>query len=110
MNTTMLWGAPFNNLTLEEITFDIITQKIIVTFGFENHSPIHINGTMNLEIYNNRNQSLGSGTIELGALSGSNYRNMVEVPIDSSKLTENGQIHFQFIGSIFNIDSIIIDW
>lgn len=109
-NTTMSWGAPLHNFSIGEISFDSINQEMIIPLSFENHSPFAINGTMRLEFYNSGNEYLGSGTTEVSAPSNSAYEDRIEVSVDVTKLTENGQAHFYFESSIFSLGPITMDW
>ncbi|MDH5449307.1 MAG: hypothetical protein OEX77_00200 [Candidatus Bathyarchaeota archaeon] len=109
-NTTLWWGAPLSNFAIGEISADLIAQEMIVPLNFENHSPVYIDGTLRLEIYNGNNQHLGSGMMDVSVPPGHMYDDRLEVSVDVSKLTEKGEVHFYFETSTFSLGPIIMSW
>ena len=109
-STTTWWGAPLHNFSIGEISFDLVTQKMTIPLSFENHSPLYINGTMRLEIYNSHKEYLGSGTTGVSVLSNSAYEGKIKVSVDLSRLTEKGQAHLYFESSTFSLGPITMDW
>jgi len=53
-NTTMPWGAPLYNFSVKEISCNLTNRTLTVPIGFENHSPFDINGTIRLDVYDDK--------------------------------------------------------
>jgi hypothetical protein len=112
INTTMPWGAPLNNFSIGEVTFDLINQKIIIPLSFENESPyFDVGGILNFSIYNYESEFVDSGTISLPLIrSRESCEDFpLELPVNFSKLKERGRIHFFFETSIFSFEKEI-EW
>lgn len=108
INTTMPWGAPLNNFSIGEISFDYINRKIIIPLSFKNDSPyFDVSGNIHFDIYNYENELVDSGTTTLDVKSGESYEGPLELFVDPSTLEERGRIHFFFETSIFSFEKEI---
>jgi len=108
INGTMPWGAPLNNFSIGEISFDYINQKIIIPLSFKNDSPyFDVSGNIHFDIYNYENEHVDSGTTTLDVESGESYEGPLELSVDPSTLEERGRIHFFFETSIFSFEKEI---
>lgn len=108
INTTMPWGAPLNNFSIGEISFDYINRKIVIPLSFNNDSPyFDVSGNIHFDIYNYENELVDSGTITLDVKSGASYEGPLELPVDPLMLEERGRIHFFFETSIFGFEKEI---
>ena len=104
----MPWGAPLNNFSIGEISFDSINQKIIIPLSFKNDSPyFDVSGNIHFDIYNYENELVDSGTTTLDVKSGESYEGPLELFVDPSTLEERGRIHFFFETSIFSFEKEI---
>jgi len=110
MNMTVPWGAPFYNVSVEEISdlpFNITHVRVVVPVSFENHSFLDITGTAQLEIYNDVNELVTSGETSLDVRSQNTYNEQVDTYVslaDVSKLTESGNVHFIFETPMFTVE------
>jgi len=110
-NTTIPWGAPFYNFSVLEIStlpHNATSNKVVIPVNFENHAFLGITGAVRLEIYNNVNERVASGTTSLDVPSGHRYDgqivtylNLVDVP----RLTESGKVHV-----IFEAPMFVLEW
>lgn len=77
-NQSMLWGAPLSNLTVGEPSV-VSTNQVDVSLNFENHAFFSLNGTVSLEIVDNSNKPMGSGTNDMFAPPGGGYSDEISV-------------------------------
>jgi len=109
-NGTIPWGAPFYNFSIGKISFDYAQMKVAVPLTFENHAFFSINGTMRLEIYNNKNEKISATNIMIDALPGFRFEGIMEMSVDLSKLTHEGQIYVFFETPVLSVGPIIKSW
>ena len=114
INKTIPWGAPLYNFSIGQISYDyhnLTHQRVVIPLSFENHSPYFgINGTMQVEIYNSRDELVGSRTVSLNVPSHSRYEGQVELIVDVSRLTESGEVRFSFETSMFSLGPVVIPY
>ncbi|UCE15267.1 MAG: hypothetical protein JSV12_05100 [Candidatus Bathyarchaeota archaeon] len=108
MNMTVPWGAPFNNVSVGEISvlpFNSTHVRVGIPLSFENNSYFDITGTMKLEMYNDVDELVTFGETSLDAPSQSMYNDQINMqPADASKLTDSGQVHFIFETPVFTVE------
>jgi len=109
-NTTVPWGAPLYNFSVEEISYNLTNRTLTVPIGFENHSPFDVNGTVRLYVYDDKNEQVGSEEITVIATSRSGYKERIEVPVNLSKPTERGQVHIFIETAQFSLGPIVEKW
>jgi hypothetical protein len=87
-NRSMPWGAPLYNLTVENPTIEGV--DLIIPISFDNHSLYALNGTMTLELLDDSNQLVSTGTTDLNVQPQSSYNSPVRVQIsgDPSRIRE----------------------
>jgi len=108
INTTMPWGAPLNNFSIGEISFDYINRKIIIPLSVKNDSPyFDLSGNIHFDIYNYENELVDSGMTTLDVKPGESYEGPLELSVDPSTLEERGRIHFFFETSVFRFEKEI---
>jgi hypothetical protein len=114
MNTTVPWGAPLYNFSVGQISYDFYNlthQRVIVPLYFENHSPYFgLDGIMQLSIYNNRGELAGSEASDIDVPSQSIYDSQLELSVDISKITTNGELHFFFKTPITSFGPLVIPY
>jgi hypothetical protein len=113
-NQTMPWGAPLSNLTIGQITYQAynVTHSLAsVQLSFENHNQyISVQGLARIEMYNNRQTLMGSGTTNVDAQPNSPSNAQINVLVENSKITPSGQIHLFFETPAFNYGPITIPY
>jgi len=102
-NFTMPWGAPLSNLTIGNLRFT--GSRIAVPISLENHSFFNVTGTMRLELINNLNQLVGSGSTEINAPSQSVYSKDVEVTVSDLNIKE---VRLYFDTSVFSYGPVVM--
>lgn len=107
-NITTSWGAPFYNLTALAYPYDYSSQRLLLSLGFENHAYFEVNGTMLLEVYNNRSELIGSVTENLNVPSDNSFSNYYELTIDSLQITTNGVIRVYFDNTMIQEEEVIL--
>ena len=114
MNKTIPWGAPLYNFSIGQISYDfhnLTHQTVIIPLGFENHSPYFgVDGMMQVEMYNSRDEVVGSGILSLDVPSRSKYEDQVELIVDALKLTPSGEMHFCFETSMFSFGPVVMPY
>jgi len=106
------WGAPLYNFSIGEITY-YPNGTGVVPISFENRSPLlNVNGTIRLEIYNNRGEPVGSGEKRVDVPSNyGRYVDEIELIVDDpAKITPSGQVHVSFETSMFNFGPVVIPY
>lgn len=99
-NNSFPWGAPFYNFTLTGISppHSNGTHLLADVFlGFENHSPSGFNGTLYLKIYNEYEESIGSGSRVVDVSPGSRFDAPISVAIEKpANYTGRGYVEVSF--------------
>jgi len=113
-NMTMPWGAPLYNFSIGQISYNYLNlthQEVIIPITFENHSPYFgVDGTMQVEIYNDNDELLGFSASDLNVPSYSSYDGQVEMIVESSKITGSGEVRFYFETSAFSIGPMVMPY
>jgi len=109
-NTTMLWGAPLYNFSINEISCNLTDRTLTVPIEFENHSPFDINGTIRLDVYDDENEQIGYGEATVSATSHSGYEDQIELFVNLSKRTKRGQVHLFIETAMFSLGPIVKEW
>lgn len=113
-NTTIPWGAPLYNFSIGQVSYDfhnLTHQRVIIPLSFENHSPyFSVHGTTKVELYNSSGEIVGSETLSLDVPSHSRCEDQVELIVDASKLTVNGEVHFFFETSGFSFGPLVMPY
>jgi hypothetical protein len=111
MNKTIPWGAPLYNFSVGQISYNyynVTHQRVIIPLSFENHSPYFgVDGRMQVEMYNDSGDVIGSGTLSLNVPSHSKYEGQVELIVDILELTPSGEVHFFFETSTFSFGPVV---
>jgi len=105
-NITMPWGAPLSNLTIEDISlsaFNATHFRIIAPISFENHSLFSLDGTMRLELVDNMNSVLGSGTANIPPNGG-----YIPLELYVSNPLDISEARLYFATSFFNYGPVVI--
>jgi len=109
-NLTIPWGAPLHNLTIYRITFDQSTGKLIIHVTFENHSPLTLDGNLQIVVYNNANEVMGNQYLPVEAVPGDLFLSEISIGIDLSKLTTNGYVLLFFESKEISAGPIKREW
>lgn len=111
INTTMPWGAPLNNFSIGEISFDYEDQKVAIPLSFKNDSPFDVSGNLSFDIYNDRSELIGSSSIpkDINVKSGQRHEYLLQASVDVLKLTKKGRILLFLKTSIFSIEKEV-EW
>jgi len=111
LNATMPWGAPFSNFSVGDISLNYAEKKLTAPLSFKNNNTFfNINGTMRLEVYNEKNEQISTAEVLIEVPAGSGFRGSVEMEVDPSELTLEGQIYIFFETSMFNVGPVIKSW
>lgn len=113
-NETIDWGAPLYNFSIGHISYqphNLTHQKAVIPLSFENHSPFFsMTGTIRLEIFNDMNDSIGSGATSINVPPHSPYEGQIEAFVDVSRLTGSGNLHFYFETSMFSFGPLVMSY
>jgi len=114
-NMSTPWGAPFYNLSIEELplpTLYNLTHFILaIPLSFENHAFFNVTGIVRMEILNSGREFIGSGITVLDVQPGSPndptpYNGLISVIIPINQLTDTGYVNFYFENSIFKFGPV----
>jgi len=113
-NMTVPWGAPLYNFSIGQISYNYLNlthQELIIPISFENHSPYFgVEGTMQVETYNDDDELLGFSESDLNVPSHSSYDGQVKMTVDLSKITGSGEVRFYFETSVFSIGPVVMPY
>jgi hypothetical protein len=114
INASMPWGAPFNNFSIGEVSFDYLSRTVSVPLSFKNDSPyFDVSSNVYFDVYNYENVLVDSGVTTLYVKSGDSPEGALELSVGPSvdllELKERGRIHFFFETSIFGFEKEI-EW
>lgn len=113
-NASMHWGAPLYNFSIGTLIphFNGTHHLLYTPLSFENHSPfMNITGTMRVDVYNSRDEYVGSGRTLLDVPSGSRYEDPLKIIVeDPLRLTDKGKVHIYFETSMFSFGPLVISY
>ena len=99
-NLTIPWGAPLYNFTIYEISqpYSNLTHYLIdVSIGFWNHASFGLEGSIRLEIYNDRDEYIGSGSESIIAPPESFFARSIQLVIENpAEYTGKGYVNIYF--------------
>ena len=104
MNLSIRWGAPLYNFSITEVRpFFNGTHYLLEAFvEFENHAFFDVEGTVHINVYNDKGEYIGSGDKTIHVQAGYGYSDFIEVVIeDPLKFTEQGYVEISFESPIF---------
>ncbi|UCC33690.1 MAG: hypothetical protein JSW53_01430 [Candidatus Bathyarchaeota archaeon] len=111
-SVNMSWGAPFYHPSIRLMDlpepYNSTHYEISARLSFENHSPFDIDGTLRLEVFNEKKEFLGLWIGEIRVLSGGDYDEPVTIFIPSVSIfmfSGRGEAHVHFESFMG-----IIDW
>lgn len=107
------WGAPFYNFQLGQPTYEPVNLthlKVEVPISFENHSPIGINGKVNIHMYNCEGALIGEGESIMVAPQGNPYLGFVALYVETSKITRGGFFEVHFSTSFLSYGPLVIPY
>jgi len=106
LNTTMPWGAPLYNLTVDGITI-VSPNQVNVSLSFENHAFFSLNGTLSLEVWDSAG-AIGSGTTDISVSPGISYSDAIPVTITTGDPMDAKEVHLQITTSLFSFGPVVI--
>jgi len=109
-NISMPWGAPLYNFTLEEPIYSHFNEthlKITVPINFQNHAVFDINGSIHVDMYDNRSVFLGDGQTTLNVPSGSNFQAFIEFYVKAEAQAKSGFFKVYFQTAYFNYGPMV---
>ena len=110
LNTSIPWGAPFANFFIGDISVTQIDEtraRLSIPMSFDNHAVLDISGTLTLELYNDNEEFIASGTNAIDVPSQGGYRSALLLEADYQdllKLTNSGNVHMIFETTLFSVD------
>lgn len=108
------WGAPFHNFTIEKILINPINSthlNLTIPIRFENHSTYFgLEGLTRIEVYNEREQLLGSTRMDLDVPSHSRYTDDATVTVNVMRATRKGTVRLWFETSSFTFGPVMIPY
>lgn len=105
-NQTLEWGAPFYNFTMHQIFYNETTANATVFFNFENHSFMDLNGTIQIRLYDNAGNPIGSGEASIQVPSHSPCEESIELNVVAKPETA----HFYFQTDMFSFGLLVIPY
>jgi len=113
-NITLPWGAPLFNFTPgapEYQAYNATHLRANVPISFQNHSPyISVTGTIRIDIFNDRNQLLGTGIVMVDVPSDAAYSGEIQTMINAAGATGRGEFHVYFETASFNYGPVVINY
>ncbi|MDH5780150.1 MAG: hypothetical protein OEZ29_06105 [Candidatus Bathyarchaeota archaeon] len=107
-SVNMSWGAPFYNASVRIADFpepyNSSHYSINAWSSFENHSPFDVNGTLRLEIFNEREEFVGVWSDQVSAPSGWEYSEKVTIYVKPFQFSGTGEVHAYFEGTLGSVE------
>jgi len=97
-------------LTVSRAAYNPDNGTLILYVSFENHSPFTVEGNAYLTVYNNRSEVIGSQTLAVETAPENLFLGMVEIPIDFSKITQNGHVEIRVETGQFTAGPVKMEW
>jgi len=96
-NTTIEWGAPFNNLTISNIVYLVPNNEFLLFLSFENAASFPVSGELVMDAVNARDEVIGTKIQPVNVDSGTQFQSNVTIPIDPSRMIGPGVFHVSFL-------------
>lgn len=96
-NTTMEWGAPFNNITISNVNYDSSSHEFHHSLSFENDAVFPISGALKVDAVNAMNETIGSTVQPIDVASANQFQADLVIPVDSSKVIGPGVFRVYFL-------------
>ncbi len=93
------WGAPMNDLRVENLEYDRGSEVVSGNIRFKNDSPDSVNFDLTLTIYNQAGDVIGEKTSSFTAEAGENFDEEIQVSIDSGEVPYEGEMEIQHEGT-----------
>ena len=102
MNLSIPWGAPLYNFSITEMRPFFNGTHYLPFVEFENHAFFDVEGTVHINVYNDKGEYIGSGDKTIHVQAGYGYSDFIEVVIeDPLKFTGSGYVEISFESPIF---------
>ncbi len=105
LNTTMPWGAPLYNLTMDGISA-VAPNQVNVSLSFDNHAFFSLDGTIDLEIWDSTG-AIGSNTTGISVSPGNSYDLPIPVTITGNPMDVT-EVHLQIDTSLFSYGPVVM--
>ena len=113
-NSSIPWGAPLSNFTVTGPMYSPYNQthlRVEVPISFDNHSPyIEIAGTLQAQLFDDQAQLIGRNTTLVDVPSYESYDGQIEMFVDTSIVTNRGQIHVFVETEMLSYGPLVIDF
>lgn len=112
-NRTIPWGAPLFNFTVGAPRFsphNTTHLRTIVPVSFQNHSPYFpVIGTIRIEIFDNQEQQVGSGSALVDVPSNTSYDGQISMSAGRS-ITSEGSLRVYIDTAAFSFGPMVINY
>jgi len=112
-NLSMHWGAPLYNFTLGEIEYtpyNLSHILVAVPISFENHASFDLTGSIQIQIYNSVDISVGEGQITIEAPQNAPFQRNVELTIPVTQIAEIRYFEVYFSTQLFSFGPLVISY
>lgn len=113
-NSSIPWGAPLFNLTIGTIgytRYNLTHAQANVPIAFQNHSPyFSVVGDIQIQIFTDRNQAAGEGTVAVDVPAGCPYAGQIEALMPIAPAAHSGQIHVYFKTATFSYGPLVVNY
>jgi len=106
-NQTMPWGAPIYNLTVKKVSM-VSPNEATVFLSFENHAFFGLDGAINLELLDEANEKIGSGSGDLFVPPGAPYDDAITVTLTEMP-SDEVKVRLWFNTSLFSIGPLVME-
>lgn len=109
-NVTIPWGAPFADFSVGSVSVSLHNTthiEVSVPVSFENHAIIDITGTLKLEVYNDSEERIASGRVNLDVAPNQSYVDNIRIYSryqDLLKVTTSGKLRLLFETPAFTVE------
>ncbi|MEM2280705.1 MAG: hypothetical protein QXZ68_01780 [Candidatus Bathyarchaeia archaeon] len=95
-NSSILWGAPFHNLTVYGVTYNDTRHILSFHISFNNNAAFSLKGSLTTELLNSNDETVGTALLVLDVPPRGAYHEIVEVFVDPSEMTDEVLIRLFF--------------
>ncbi len=98
MNFPVDWGAPFNNLDINVINYNLTSGTVSVSINFDNDAYFDLSGPLLIKLYNAEEELISSSQMNLNISSQTHFQDLFEMTVsDPSKMSNSGSIRLYFL-------------
>ncbi|RLG91601.1 hypothetical protein DRO34_03780 [Candidatus Bathyarchaeota archaeon] len=110
-NNSFPWGAPLYNFTVGEVAFEPYNSthsKVSFPISFQNHAFFNLTGTLNVKVFDERNNPISESELPVNVFSRSDYFNKLEFYVENVESVNVERVELVFTSDLFTFGPWVV--